>query len=93
MLPSSFVKDTKIKVVVRFRGDEENIESWNLHPNGQGLEPPKRRADPTNKDRKTYMFDRVLDGDESQSEMYEAIARDNVDKVLEGANSTIFAYG
>jgi len=44
-------------------------------------------------DAKTYSFDSVIDTDQGQTRMYDAIARENVQAVLDGANSTIFAYG
>ncbi|KAJ1559593.1 Kinesin- protein 6, partial [Cladochytrium tenue] len=40
-----------------------------------------------------YAFDRVFDGDASQEEVFDAVAKDVVLSALMGYNGTIFAYG
>jgi hypothetical protein len=40
-----------------------------------------------------FEFDRVFDGNTSQTALFDAVARSKVDDVLDGINSTIFAYG
>ncbi|SCU95388.1 LADA_0G15346g1_1 [Lachancea dasiensis] len=40
-----------------------------------------------------FVFDRVFNMDSSQMEVYEATARPLLDSVLDGFNSTVFAYG
>jgi kinesin family protein 3/17 len=42
---------------------------------------------------KEFTFDAVFDDDSNQTEVYQDIAQDLVDSVLEGYNGTIFAYG
>jgi kinesin family protein 18/19 len=44
------------------------------------------------KDRR-FMFDRVFDGQSRQQDVYEATARPLLDALLDGYNSTVFAYG
>lgn len=51
-------------------------------PNATANEPPK-----------TYYFDNVFDGGSNQLDLYVDTARPIVDKVLEGYNGTILAYG
>ncbi|KAM8710099.1 hypothetical protein ACLKA7_016833 [Drosophila subpalustris] len=51
-------------------------------PNATANEPPK-----------TYYFDNVFDGVSNQLDLYVDTARPIVDKVLEGYNGTILAYG
>ncbi|EDW73024.2 uncharacterized protein Dwil_GK17320 [Drosophila willistoni] len=51
-------------------------------PNSTANEPPK-----------TYYFDNVFDGSSNQLDLYVDTARPIVDKVLEGYNGTILAYG
>lgn len=41
----------------------------------------------------TFCFDRILDQNASQGEVYESTTRNLLDSVLEGYNATIFAYG
>ncbi|XP_061391666.1 kinesin-like protein KIF3A [Musca vetustissima] len=53
-----------------------------VKPNATVNEPPK-----------TYYFDNVFDGDSSQLDLYVDTARPIVEKVLEGYNGTILAYG
>ncbi|KAH8339029.1 hypothetical protein KR074_000941 [Drosophila pseudoananassae] len=53
-----------------------------MKPNATGNEPPK-----------TYYFDNVFDGASNQLDLYVDTARPIVDKVLEGYNGTILAYG
>ncbi|ALC43091.1 Klp64D [Drosophila busckii] len=53
-----------------------------VKPNATANEPPK-----------TYYFDNVFDGDSNQLDLYVDTARPIVDKVLEGYNGTILAYG
>ena len=42
---------------------------------------------------KDFTFDAVFDDDSNQTEVYQDIAQDIVDSVMEGYNGTIFAYG
>ncbi|XP_030372397.1 kinesin-like protein KIF3A [Scaptodrosophila lebanonensis] len=53
-----------------------------IKPNATANEPPK-----------TYYFDNVFDGNSNQLDLYVDTARPIVDKVLEGYNGTILAYG
>ncbi|KAH8246303.1 hypothetical protein KR038_012005 [Drosophila bunnanda] len=53
-----------------------------MKPNATANEPPK-----------TYYFDNVFDGGSNQLDLYVDTARPIVDKVLEGYNGTILAYG
>ncbi|EDW30855.1 GL12159 [Drosophila persimilis] len=53
-----------------------------MKPNATANEPPK-----------TYYFDNVFDGSSNQLDLYVDTARPIVDKVLEGYNGTILAYG
>ncbi|XP_005190818.1 kinesin-like protein KIF3A [Musca domestica] len=53
-----------------------------VKPQATANEPPK-----------TYYFDNVFDGDSSQLDLYVDTARPIVEKVLEGYNGTILAYG
>ncbi|EDV96319.1 kinesin-like protein KIF3A [Drosophila grimshawi] len=53
-----------------------------MKPNATANEPPK-----------TYYFDNVFDGVSNQMDLYVDTARPIVDKVLEGYNGTILAYG
>lgn len=41
----------------------------------------------------TFAFDRILDQNASQGEVYESTTRSLLDNVLEGYNATVFAYG
>ncbi|PYH90041.1 kinesin-domain-containing protein [Aspergillus ellipticus CBS 707.79] len=41
----------------------------------------------------TFAFDRIFDQNASQGEVYEATTRNLLDSVLDGYNSTVFAYG
>ncbi|KAJ1515704.1 Kinesin- protein 6 [Coelomomyces lativittatus] len=40
-----------------------------------------------------FRFDRVFDTQVSQEEVFEHVAKDSIDSVLNGFNATIFAYG
>ncbi|XP_037906413.1 kinesin-like protein KIF3A [Hermetia illucens] len=87
-----------VRVVVRVRPmDKQEIESGTqnivkvdkinrsvtvLKPGATANEPPK-----------TYYFDNVFGEDSSQIDLYVDTARPIVDKVLEGYNGTILAYG
>lgn len=55
----------------------------------RGFVPPgtKRYKD------KRFMFDRVFNGEARQLDVYEATAKPLLDRVLEGYNATVFAYG
>lgn len=53
-----------------------------VKPHATANEPPKN-----------YYFDNVFDGDSSQLDLYVDTARPIVEKVLEGYNGTILAYG
>ncbi|XP_073843810.1 kinesin-like protein 64D [Musca autumnalis] len=53
-----------------------------VKPQATANEPPK-----------TYYFDNVFDGESSQLDLYVDTARPIVEKVLEGYNGTILAYG
>lgn len=41
----------------------------------------------------TFCFDRILDQNASQGEVYESTTRNLLDSVLDGYNATVFAYG
>uniref|UniRef100_A0A1B0AEW8 Kinesin-like protein n=1 Tax=Glossina pallidipes TaxID=7398 RepID=A0A1B0AEW8_GLOPL len=87
-----------VRVVVRTRPmDRNEIMSGSLSvikvdklkraitvvkPNATSNEPPK-----------TYYFDNVFDGESNQLDLYVDTARPIVEKVLEGYNGTILAYG
>lgn len=55
----------------------------------RGFLPPgtKRYKD------KRFMFDRVFDGDARQGEVYSATAKPLLNRLLDGYNATVFAYG
>ena len=55
----------------------------------RGFLPPgtKRYKD------KRFMFDHVFDRYASQTDVYDATARPLLDKLLDGYNATVFAYG
>ena len=55
----------------------------------RGFTPPgtKRYKD------KRFMFDRVFDRDSTQLDVYEATAKPLLDRLLDGYNATVFAYG
>ena len=55
----------------------------------RGFVPPgtKRYKD------KRFMFDRVLDADARQLDVYNSTARPLLDGLLDGYNATVFAYG
>ena len=40
-----------------------------------------------------FVLDRIFDPESQQSKLYDEIAKDTVDEVLQGYNGTIFAYG
>lgn len=40
-----------------------------------------------------FCFDKVFDEDAQQQDVYDGIAKDLIDSVLTGYNSTVFAYG
>ncbi|TMW46324.1 hypothetical protein DOY81_008594 [Sarcophaga bullata] len=87
-----------VRVVVRARPmDKNEIQAGSLSvikvdklkraitvvkPNATANEPPK-----------TYYFDNVFDWESSQLDLYVDTARPIVEKVLEGYNGTILAYG
>ncbi|XP_023174143.1 kinesin-like protein KIF3A [Drosophila hydei] len=87
-----------VRVVVRSRPMDKNelsagavsaiqVDNINraitvIKPNATANEPPK-----------TYYFDNVFDGGSNQLDLYVDTARPIVDKVLEGYNGTILAYG
>ena len=39
------------------------------------------------------MFDHVFGGEASQTDVYDATAKPLLDKLLDGYNATVFAYG
>ena len=85
-----------LKVVIRFKGEEDANPEWRFHENGFTVEAPRRLMTGSKErmtDAKVYSFDRILSSDTDQKTMYDALARQNVEAVLNGANSTIFAYG
>lgn len=55
----------------------------------RGFLPPgsKRYKD------KRFIFDRVLDHDATQQDVYEATSKPLLTNVLDGFNATVFAYG
>lgn len=91
-------KIENVRVVVRSRPMDKNelstgalsaiqVDKINraitvVKPNATANEPPK-----------TYYFDNVFDGTSNQLDLYVDTARPIVDKVLEGYNGTILAYG
>ncbi|XP_017485784.1 PREDICTED: LOW QUALITY PROTEIN: kinesin-like protein KIF3A [Rhagoletis zephyria] len=62
--------------------DKINRAITAVKPNATSNEPPK-----------TYYFDNVFSSDSNQLDLYVDTARPIVEKVLEGYNGTIFAYG
>lgn len=62
--------------------DTLNAEITVENPNAAHGEPPK-----------VFSFDTVFDTDSTQMDIYNETARPIVDKVLQGYNGTIFAYG
>ncbi|XP_011300630.1 kinesin-like protein KIF3A [Fopius arisanus] len=62
--------------------DRLNAELTVENPNAQQGEPPK-----------VFSFDAAFDVDSTQVDIYNETARPIVDKVLQGYNGTIFAYG
>ncbi|XP_050428326.1 kinesin-II 85 kDa subunit [Adelges cooleyi] len=62
--------------------DSENAAVYVQNPNPEHVGPPK-----------TFMFDLVFNSDSKQLDVYNEVARPIVDKVFDGYNGTIFAYG
>ncbi len=60
-----------------------------------GLRVPKDASTVINNQRENYnfQFQKVFDVDVQQQELFDVVAKDVVDNVLEGYNGTIFAYG
>jgi kinesin family protein 6/9 len=57
--------------------------------------PPDLSRDVTNNAGAThaYKFGAIFDGQATQEEVFDAVAKDAVDSCLSGFNSTVFAYG
>lgn len=72
--------DGRCKNIIRV--DTLNSEITVVNPNAAQGEPPK-----------FFCFDAVFDTDSTQVDVYNETARPIVDKVLQGYNGTIFAYG
>ncbi|XP_062335176.1 kinesin-1 heavy chain [Osmerus eperlanus] len=77
-----------IKVMCRFRplNSSEVTRGDKYIPKFQGEDSVQLGGKP-------YMFDRVLQSNTSQEQVYEACAQKIVKDVLDGYNGTIFAYG
>lgn len=94
-------KMENVRVVVRTRPMDRNeiqcgalsvIKVDKLKRSITAVKPPSNISN-SNEPPKTYYFDNVFDGDSSQLDLYVDTARPIVEKVLEGYNGTIFAYG
>ncbi|XP_063981027.1 kinesin-like protein KIF3A [Diachasmimorpha longicaudata] len=72
--------DSHCKKIIKV--DRLNAELTVENPNAQQGEPPK-----------VFSFDAAFDVDSTQVDIYNETARPIVDKVLQGYNGTIFAYG
>ena len=72
--------DNHCKTVTKV--DTLNAEITVENPNATHGEPPK-----------VFSFDAVFDTNSTQVDIYNETARPIVDKVLQGYNGTIFAYG
>jgi kinesin family protein 18/19 len=72
--------------IILFDPDEKDRAKAFLE---RGFIPPgtKRYKD------KRFMFDRVLDREASQTDVYESTAKPLLDGLLDGYNATVFAYG
>ncbi len=83
--------DDRIKVVVRMRprnqSDKRGASAQNKHVIVVDPDSDSRAA------QNVFMFDRVFDESASQTQLFEEVGRNAVDQVLQGFNSTIFAYG
>lgn len=104
MEDASAIECENVKVVIRVRPPirtDANAEHRNLiqidpdkkvitltKPPPSGSNPP-RDANVS----KSFQFDRVFDVNATQVELYKFVAFRTVDKVLQGYNGTVFAYG
>ena len=86
----SFVVNRSVYVRVRPLNDEEKVKggpAWKVEGNGIRL------AESTGTEPTPYVLDSVFDGSFSTSKVYEATTRGLIRQVIEGFNSTVFAYG
>jgi len=87
-----------VRVVVRTRPMDKNelsagaLSAISVDKINRAITVMKPNAT-TNEPPKTYYFDNVFDGGSNQMDLYVDTARPIVDKVLEGYNGTILAYG
>ncbi|XP_070493117.1 kinesin-like protein KIF3A [Chironomus tepperi] len=83
-----------VRVVVRVRPQENNnVKNIVTVDKNNKLIIVQKPNSTNNEPAKTYGFDNVFDQDSAQIDLYVNTARPIVDKVLEGYNGTILAYG
>ena len=67
---------------------EAGKQGWFFDPNGVTVKSPAGA-----RESKTFTYDSVLDSDSTQEQAYIEAGRSTVQALLQGYNSTIFAYG
>lgn len=83
-----------VKVVVRFRPFNKKEEKDSPKDFKLNIDIDRGVIDIVSSERNhQYIFDNVFDGNTSQEEVYNAVAKNAVSWVVEGYNSTIFSYG
>eukprot|EP00164_Ancoracysta_twista_P001208 GFYU01001583.1.p1 GENE.GFYU01001583.1~~GFYU01001583.1.p1 ORF type:complete len:374 (-),score=82.77 GFYU01001583.1:118-1239(-) len=90
--------DENVKVVVRCRPLTKNevdnelssVVDVNTEEGSVSIHMPDTDINETTK---TFIFDHVYDGNESQQQFYDETARPIVESVLQGYNGTIITYG
>tara|TARA_B100000780_G_scaffold197062_1_gene139186 strand:+ start:51 stop:971 length:921 start_codon:yes stop_codon:yes gene_type:complete len=95
-------KGDRVKVHVRIRPSLPSDESRDTQTTSQIIQPEGggkvNVISGTNNrtgsgDVKSFQFDAFFDGNTTQEEVYEQVARPIIDGVLDGYNGTLFAYG
>ena len=88
------LKSETVRVVVRVRplSVTESNEAIAVNPGSHSITITKPRDEETGGG-KEFTFDEVFGPLVSQADIYSATAMDIVDRVMEGFNGTIFAYG
>jgi hypothetical protein len=88
--------NTNVKVFVRARPPDENaqaIETF-LTRSGDSRKISIKDPDPSNKHSEvTFKFDRIFWTDTTQDDIFESVAKPQIDHVLQGFNACCFAYG
>lgn len=83
-------KSENIRVAIRFRPHNKKDIDFKLHTDSkQGIVEISENG----KEIQQYIFDHVFDGTTSQEKVFNTVAKDAVEWVCQGYNTTIFAYG